>query len=218
MPVNRVTTHDLSPSPPAATRRVRRGVLPALGSLALCLASLPAFAAGPVKAQPAVVPPPTDATPLPERGSLFNGGLSGLLAMSAPVVAPAPTLSDRIQTILAKAMTLLGTPYRWGGASPERGFDCSGLVGYVFRTALGIELPRVSREMVHAGTPVERAALTPGDLVFFSIRGRRVDHVGIYVGEGRFLHAPRTGRDVTVSSLDHGYWSRRYRQGRRVTL
>lgn len=127
----------------------------------------------------------------------------------------APSTSSRVKTVLQRAFALLGTPYRWGGTSPEGGFDCSGLVGYVFRT-IGIELPRVSRAMVNEGTPVaDRTALAEGDLVFFGKRGH-VDHVGIYIGEGKFLHAPRTGRDVTVSSLSTGYWSQKYLEARRL--
>lgn len=127
-----------------------------------------------------------------------------------------PTASSRIKTVLQRAFALLGTPYRWGGTSPDRGFDCSGLVGYVFRS-IGIDLPRVSRAMANEGTAVaDRSALTEGDLVFFGKRGR-VDHVGIYIGEGKFLHAPRTGRDVTVSSLSSGYWSQKYMEARRIT-
>jgi cell wall-associated NlpC family hydrolase len=127
-------------------------------------------------------------------------------------VAPATT-GSRIQSVLQRALTLLGTPYRWGGTTTN-GFDCSGLVGYVFRTTLGIELPRVSRDMARTGQEVDRASLVPGDLVFFGRRGR-VDHVGIYLGEGRFVHAPRTGREVTVSKLD-GYWGRKFLEARRV--
>lgn len=122
----------------------------------------------------------------------------------------------RIQAVLKRAMGLLGTPYRWGGTSPDAGFDCSGLVNYVFRTTLGIELPRVSRDMANNGVKVERSALSAGDLVFFGRRGKRVDHVGIYVGDGRFVHAPSKGRDVTVSRLDTGYWAGRFLQARRV--
>jgi cell wall-associated NlpC family hydrolase len=122
----------------------------------------------------------------------------------------------RVQALLRRAMGLLGTPYRWGGTSPDSGFDCSGLVGYVFRTALGIELPRVSREMASNGEKVDRASLVAGDLVFFGRRGKRVDHVGIYVGDGQFVHAPRSGRDVTVSRLDTGYWAGKFLQARRV--
>lgn len=123
---------------------------------------------------------------------------------------------SRIKTVLQRALALLGTPYRWGGASPEKGFDCSGLVSYVFRNAMGIELPRVSRDMAQSGELIaDRTKLAEGDLVFFGRRGR-VDHVGIYVGEGRFVHAPSTGKDVMVSSLDTGYWSNKYMQARRV--
>ena len=137
------------------------------------------------------------------------------LAALNEAAAASPTISARIKTVLQRAFALLGTPYRWGGTSPDRGFDCSGLVGYVFRT-IGIDLPRVSRAMAHEGTAItDRSALAEGDLVFFGKRGK-VDHVGIYVGEGKFLHAPRTGRDVTVSSLTTGYWSQKYLQARRV--
>ena len=127
----------------------------------------------------------------------------------------APTSPSLVKNVLQRAFSLLGTPYRWGGSSPESGFDCSGLVGYVFRT-IGIDLPRVSRAMADEGTKVaSRDALAEGDLVFFGKRGH-IDHVGIYVGEGKFLHAPRTGRDVTVSSLTTGYWSQKYLEARRL--
>lgn len=136
-------------------------------------------------------------------------------AAGAAATAAAPQVTGRMQVLLQKALALLGTPYRWGGTSPD-GFDCSGMVGYVFRSALGIELPRVARAMAKDGEKVERGSLAVGDLVFFSRRGKRVDHVGIYVGEGRFVHAPRTGKDVEVSSMDSGYWSRKFMQARRV--
>ena len=129
----------------------------------------------------------------------------------------APNTSARLKTVLQRAFALLGTPYRWGGSSPDNGFDCSGLVGYVFRT-IGIDLPRVSRAMANEGTPItDRSALTEGDLVFFGRRGH-VDHVGIYIGDGKFLHAPRTGRDVTVSTLADGYWSQKYLEARRIAI
>ena len=128
-----------------------------------------------------------------------------------------PAVNDaKAQNVLQKALALLGTPYRWGGTDPDKGFDCSGLVGYVFRNALGIELPRVSRDMAKNGELItDRAQLVAGDLVFFGLQGR-VNHVGIYVGDGRFVHAPSRGKDVTVSSLDKGYWSGRFVQARRV--
>lgn len=159
----------------------------------------------------------TEASPLPDRRAMMAGDLSAF-AIALPQAVAAEPKGGKIQTVLKRALALLGTPYRWGGTSPDAGFDCSGLVGYVFRTALGIELPRVSREMAGNGQLIsDRAALNEGDLVFFGKRGR-VDHVGIYVGAGNFVHAPRTGRDVTVSSLVTGYWSDKFMQARRVAM
>ena len=120
-----------------------------------------------------------------------------------------------IKSVLQRAFSLIGTPYRYGGSSPDAGFDCSGLVGYVFRT-IGIDLPRVSRAMASEGVKVAtRDALAEGDLVFFGKRGH-IDHVGIYIGDGKFLHAPSSGRDVTISSLTTGYWAQKYLEARRV--
>ena len=127
----------------------------------------------------------------------------------------APANPAAANAVLMRAISLVGTPYRWGGNTPESGFDCSGLVGYVYRTTLGIELPRVSRDMARSGEKVDRGDMSPGDLVFFGRRGK-VDHVGIYLGEGRFVHAPRTGRDVTVSTMQGGYWGNKFLEARRV--
>jgi len=152
-------------------------------------------------------------TQLAQPEMLLASDINLLIAMDVdkPVQA-----DGRVEGLLKRALTLIGTPYRWGGSSPDSGFDCSGLVGYVFRTALGIDLPRVSRDMAQNGERVERAALTAGDLVFFGRRGNRIDHVGIYLGEGRFVHAPRTGKDVMVSEMDSGYWATRFKSARRV--
>ena len=190
------------------SRRSPTAVLRLLFSTALCIGALPAFA------QQAALA--ANLTVVPAAGSqLFAGDVNRQLVIQAQQIAPAAT-GGKVQNVLKRALALLGTPYRWGGTSPEGGFDCSGLVGYVFRTALGIELPRVSRDMAQNGQLIsDRAALAAGDLVFFGRKGR-VDHVGIYVGEGNFVHAPRTGRDVTVSSLTSGYWSGHYMQARRV--
>lgn len=176
--------------------------------MALCLGTLPAFAQQAVLATNLAVAPAASS-------QWFAGDVTRQLANQAGPIAPAAT-GGRIQNVLKRALALLGTPYRWGGTSPETGFDCSGLIGYVFRTTLGIELPRVSRDLAKNGQLIsDRAALAAGDLVFFGKQGR-VDHVGIYLGDGNFVHSPRTGRDVMVSSLATGYWSGRYMQARRV--
>jgi cell wall-associated NlpC family hydrolase len=164
-----------------------------------------------------------DNIPLLDRSAMFAGDVSRLLAtydltQGVPTQSASP-VEGRVQQVLKAAMGLIGTPYRWGGSSTE-GFDCSGLVGYVFHSALGIELPRVSREMASktdAELIRDRSLLNPGDLVFFGLRGR-VNHVGIYVGDGQFLHAPSRGKDVRVDRMDSGYWGNRFVQARRVEL
>ena len=118
--------------------------------------------------------------------------------------------------VLIRAISLVGTPYVWGGNTPESGFDCSGLVNYVFRDMLNLRLPRTSRELSALSAPaVHSSGLATGDLVFFASSGQ-VSHVGIYVGDGRFVHAPRTGGVVRLERLDGRYWQQRYAGARRV--
>jgi len=119
--------------------------------------------------------------------------------------------SDFIRNRIVKsAKQYIGVPYQWGGESSDTGFDCSGLTMAVYQLN-GLDLPRSSRQQWKAGRPVKRSQLAKGDLVFFATRGgRRVSHVGIYTGSGKFLHAPRRGRKITISSLSSTYYKTRY--------
>ena len=200
-----MTTNDSNRrrAPVQPFRRVLMGI-------ALAFAATPALASPP--AELAVVA----ASIAPASPGAPTAAFDAAPAAPAPDAAAAAPGAGPMKSVLQRAMALLGTPYRWGGTSPDRGFDCSGLVGYVYRTALGVDLPRVSRAQAEAGERVvDRARMAVGDLVFFGRRGR-VDHVGIYVGEGQFVHAPSRGKDVRVSSLDEGYWAGRFLQARRI--
>jgi cell wall-associated NlpC family hydrolase len=210
----------------AATRPPLRAPFRFVAAALLACVAMPALAdvAPAITAEEAAIlasiaPPQTSDSPaLPERGAILAGDVNRLLPAHAKAASAATGEDRRVQGVLQRALALLGTPYRWGGTSPDGGFDCSGLVGYVFRTALGIDLPRVSREQAKTGELVaDRAALAAGDLVFFGRKGR-VDHVGIYVGEGKFVHAPSRGKDVTVSSMDTGYWSGKFMSARRIEM
>ena len=113
-------------------------------------------------------------------------------------------------------MDLLGIRYRRGGSSPEAGFDCSGFVSHVFQEALGLVLPRSSREMSNSGQVVSRDDLRPGDLVFFNTMRKAFSHVGIYLGDNQFVHAPRSGGRVRIEDLSQSYWSKRFNGARRI--
>ena len=131
-----------------------------------------------------------------------------------PVVEPADPA--KANAVLMRAISLVGTPYRWGGNSPEGGFDCSGLVNYVFRDMVQLQLPRTSRELAGMQGPrIAPERLAAADLVFFGTSDT-VSHVGIYVGEGRFVHAPSTGGTVRLDHLDGPYWRDHYSGARRV--
>lgn len=123
---------------------------------------------------------------------------------SAPDARERAPVSGPRRYVLNGALDMLGTPYRYGGSSP-RGFDCSGLVYYSHRQA-GIPVPRTALEQRRQARPVSRQTLQPGDLVFFRLEGSKVNHVGIYAGDGRFVHAPSSGKSVSMASLDNPYW------------
>lgn len=142
---------------------------------------------------------------------IAGGCVSTPRAPSIPAAIPGEVVGEsRPATevgaeVVRVAAGLIGSPYKFGGTSPGQGFDCSGLVFYSF-DRLGFEVPRTAADQRHAAKPVTRDELTLGDLVFFRSSGRRVDHVGIYAGDGRFIHAPSKGAVVTYAYLDDPYY------------
>jgi cell wall-associated NlpC family hydrolase len=142
------------------------------------------------------------------------------LPVQEPVVVmqQAPSTSGGMPDLVLFAMGFFGADYKYGGTTPEGGFDCSGFVRHVFKEAAGLLLPRSSYEISHAGARVEANALEPGDLVFFNTLRRTFSHVGIYVGEGRFIHSPSAGKTVAISSMHETYWRNKFDGARRVNL
>jgi len=127
-----------------------------------------------------------------------------------------PAVATPAASLIASALGLLGIGYRMGGSSPSSGFDCSGMVGYVFRNAVGLSLPRRAEEISRVGTKVTRDQLQPGDLVFYKTLRRAFSHVGIYLGNNRFIHAPSAGGAVRVDDMTEHYWAARFTGARRV--
>jgi cell wall-associated NlpC family hydrolase len=156
------------------------------------------------------------------RNILFYIGVSSLISGCATVAPPPPPLEspaaarpERSEALLQTLLTL-GLDYRYGGSSHATGFDCSGLVAHVFEEAWGIRMPRTSAEQSRRGVPVKLAELEAGDLVFYNTLDRPYSHVGIYVGDGRFVHAPKSGARVRVESLRSAYWMQRFDGARRI--
>ena len=141
-----------------------------------------------------------------------------IAAKAKPVFNTSQNFSPAAEDVLFRALGLVGTPYRWGGNTPDSGFDCSGLIGFVYRDAAGISLPRTTRELiVMRGQDVSAQNLQTGDLLFFATGGgSQVSHAGIYVGEGRFVHAPQTGGTVKLDTLSKAYWQHAYLSAKRV--
>lgn len=128
--------------------------------------------------------------------------------------AAAPGDGTAMEVVLY-ALGLLNINYRWGGANPESGLDCSGMVSYIYKQAVGMNLPHNAAAMAQLGKEIDRSELEPGDLVFFNTRNKPFSHVGIYIGENRFVHAPKTNSYIQVSSLKSGYFSSRFESARR---
>jgi cell wall-associated NlpC family hydrolase len=118
--------------------------------------------------------------------------------------------------VVVGALNMIGVRYRWGGNSPDSGLDCSGFVRYVFQDTLGMSLPRRAEEMSRVGEKVQMSELKPGDLVFFNTMRRTFSHVGIYIGDNKFVHSPSTGSTVRVDDLDSSYWEKRFTGARRL--
>ncbi|HEY8011170.1 MAG TPA: C40 family peptidase [Rudaea sp.] len=138
-----------------------------------------------------------------------------------PGYTPLPAHKGEVgpNDILFRAIGLVGTPYRWGGNTPQSGFDCSGLIVFVFREVAGIPLPRTVQDIYAVDlADVRRDRLQGGDLVFFHTSGSGVSHIGIYVGQDRFVHAPNEGGTVRLDYLSNPYWDQHYSDARRVPL
>lgn len=141
----------------------------------------------------------------------------GLVPSESPQLPAEPnTAATALSGLVVHAMAYLDTPYRLGGNSTDEGLDCSGFVQAAYRHSLGIRLPRRAVEQAHATQSIPTEDLVPGDLVFFNTQGPSYSHVGIYVGDGRFIHAPRAGAQIRMERLQAHYWQTRFNGARRV--
>lgn len=134
------------------------------------------------------------------------------------VVEHAAAAADAVSELIDNGLSLLGIRYRFGGNNPQSGFDCSGFVRHVFSDALGVLLPRTAVEMARVGSTVGREELQPGDLVFFNTLSRAFSHVGIYLGDNKFMHANSRGGGVRVDDMTGRYWARRFNGARRIEI
>jgi cell wall-associated NlpC family hydrolase len=145
---------------------------------------------------------------------LVDGSLADVASTTVKDAAAAAW--QTAQKLSSVALGLIGVDYKFGGNSPETGLDCSGLVRYVFQEVTGIVLPRTAKEMSRVGDRVALDELKPGDLVFFNTRHFAFSHVGIYLGDNRFVHAPSRGREVEVATIDKSFWQKRFNGARRL--
>ncbi|OUL94150.1 C40 family peptidase [Paraburkholderia hospita] len=125
-------------------------------------------------------------------------------------------MAGKAGDVVVGALNMIGVRYRWGGDTPDSGLDCSGFVRYVFQDTLGMALPRRAEEMSRVGEKVRVSDLKPGDLVFFNTMRRTFSHVGIYIGDNKFVHSPSTGSTIRVDDMDDGYWEKRFTGARRI--
>ncbi|KJA12334.1 hydrolase [Acidovorax temperans] len=145
-----------------------------------------------------------------------KGLLTRLEDVSHKVADKAHTVADRASDLVVNAMGFLGVPYKRGGNSAETGFDCSGFVRAIYQQTVGLVLPRRADQQAASTQVIDKKELQPGDLVFFNTMRRTFSHVGIYVGDGKFIHSPRSGSEVRVEDMRQSYWQRRFDGARRV--
>ncbi len=145
-----------------------------------------------------------------------KGLLTQLAEMRQTVAGQAHQVVDRTSDLVVTAMGFLGVPYRRGGNSAETGFDCSGFVRNIYQQTLGLLLTRQASEQAASTEKIDQKDLQPGDLVFFNTMRRAFSHVGIYVGDGKFIHSPRSGGKVRVEDMQESYWQKRFNGARRV--
>lgn len=157
---------------------------------------------------------PWPASPVPTGvPPASKGAMDALLGQLQSVGAETGHVASQLMNT---ALGLIGVPYRMGGNSAETGFDCSGFVRYVYANTLGLVLPRRAAEQAQATTPIAKDELRPGDLVFFNTMRRAFSHVGVYLGDGKFIHSPSKGDSVKISDMNDRYWARRFNGARRV--
>ncbi len=145
--------------------------------------------------------------------------LNDLINKQTQKAAPtaAQQQNEQAGDLIMNAMGLLGVAYRFGGNDPAKGLDCSSFMQYIFKQAMNVNLPRTTGEQVNSGIQVARSELQPGDMVFFATAGgKRVSHVGMFIGNNRFIHAPRTGKNIEITDMGSKYWSSRYITARRI--
>jgi cell wall-associated NlpC family hydrolase len=157
---------------------------------------------------------PSDSTP--DNAVVVQEDQGVLEKVGAHLKQGRDALSGRASDLVGHAMGFLGVPYRYGGTSLETGVDCSGFVRAVFEQSVGKLLPRRASEQAAVTESITRDELKPGDLVFFNTMKRAFSHVGIYLGEGKFIHAPRSGGSVRVEDMRMAYWQARFNGARRV--
>lgn len=185
--------------------RLRRHAAHACALAAGVLISASAFSAD-LSLAAQDLPPPQATSPQAQQ----------LISKTNLAIARLQDITNRASELATQALAMLGINYRYGGNTPDTGLDCSGLVRYVFKEAWGTDLPRTSLEISRVGEKIGKESLQPGDLVFYNTLRRGFSHVGIYLGDGKFIHSPSSGGQVRIESMDESYWKKRFNGARRI--